>query len=492
MRKVFLDELPRWEGYNGNHIKWIDCIGLKIHFIYDEIEDDILIIDYYNKKERKYILVTKYKDIIYEIGTTQFSKGNISYCLGIKSNDYKYKIGDIIKTKTGSLEILECLRIKDKYHQSGEKTYKYKCLIDGNIDKIKESHLFNGGGCNVCYNHKIIKGYNDIATTDKWMLNYIINKEDAYKYTRGSKVKILMKCPICGHKKYIQPYVIIKQGFGCNQCSDGLSYPSKMMTSILNQLKLDYIPEYCTIWSNNKKYDYYLPNENIIIEINGMQHYDGGFVRANGKTLKEEQENDKFKKIVALQNGIKESNYIVIDCRESNLEYIKNSIFNSNFIKIFNIDNIDWLKCHEYACGTVVKEICDLWNRGICNTQEIADIIKLHRSTVIRNLKKGNKIGWCNYNPKEEIYKGLKKGTKKMKESNIKKVICLNTKQIFNSLTEASKYYNLKNSASICGCCKGYNKSAGKHPITGEKLRWMYYDEYIKLKENNYKEVINF
>ena len=474
MKKVFLDHLPKWGG-NGNHIKWMDCIGYKVHFIYDDIEDDILIIDYYNKKAGKYVLVTKYNNIIYEIGTTGFIKGRIAYCLGIKSNDYKYKIGDIVETNTGKIEIIECFRKKNKYHKTGEKFYKYKCLIDSNIDNIKESHLNKGFGCNVCCNHKIIRGYNDIATTNPEIIKYFANMNDCYKYSYGSKTTVKMNCPICGFEKSLGIYILTRQGFGCNSCGDGISYPNKFIANIFNQCNINFKPEKSFVWSNGKRYDFYINNLNCIIEIHGGHHYDGGFSRANGKSLKEEQKNDEFKERIAEENAI--SKYIVIDCRKSELEYIKNNILESELSKIFDLTKVNWSQCHEYACSSIVKNICDLWEKGIHNTQEIADIIKLHRSTVIRNLKKGNKIGWCDYNPKEEIYKGTKKGTKKMKETNIKKVICLNTKQIFNSLAEASIYYNLKNSSSICGCCKGYNKSAGKDPETGEKLKWEYYKE---------------
>ena len=60
-----------------------------------------------------------------------------------------------------------------------------------------------------------------------------------------------------------------------------------------------------------------------------------------------------------------------------------------------------------------------------------------------------------------------------------KKVKCINTNEIFNYLVEASKKYNIGNS-SISACCRGETKYSGKHPETGEKLRWAYEDEYLK------------
>ena len=42
------------------------------------------------------------------------------------------------------------------------------------------------------------------------------------------------------------------------------------------------------------------------------------------------------------------------------------------------------------------------------------------------------------------------------------------------SLKDISEKYNA-NQSQITKCCKGKAKSAGKHPITNEKLVWEYY-----------------
>ena len=60
-----------------------------------------------------------------------------------------------------------------------------------------------------------------------------------------------------------------------------------------------------------------------------------------------------------------------------------------------------------------------------------------------------------------------------------KKVICLNNNMIFDTISEAKKWAGLKESSGICGCCNGRYKSAGKHPVTGEKLAWKYYEEAV-------------
>ena len=49
---------------------------------------------------------------------------------------------------------------------------------------------------------------------------------------------------------------------------------------------------------------------------------------------------------LALRNGIDE--YIIIDCRKSNLNWIKNNILDSSLVNIFKLDDIDWELCDEY------------------------------------------------------------------------------------------------------------------------------------------------
>lgn len=63
---------------------------------------------------------------------------------------------------------------------------------------------------------------------------------------------------------------------------------------------------------------------------------------------------------------------------------------------------------------------------------------------------------------------------KKISESHNVKVICTTTNKIFKSIKLAAEYYNLKSSSNIVDCCKGRVKTAGKNPVTGEKLKWAY------------------
>ena len=61
----------------------------------------------------------------------------------------------------------------------------------------------------------------------------------------------------------------------------------------------------------------------------------------------------------------------------------------------------------------------------------------------------------------------------KAKEVNSKRIKCLETEEIFNSIKEAAEWCGLKSASGISDYLNGKKKSAGKHPLTKEKLHWI-------------------
>ncbi len=52
-------------------------------------------------------------------------------------------------------------------------------------------------------------------------------------------------------------------------------------------------------------YDFYLPNENLLIEYNGIQHYEAVELFGGEEQFKKQQKNDKLKKEFAENNEVK-------------------------------------------------------------------------------------------------------------------------------------------------------------------------------------------
>lgn len=79
---------------------------------------------------------------------------------------------------------------------------------------------------------------------------------------------------------------------------------------------------------------------------------------------------------------------------------------------------------------------------------------------------------------KRKVKSNLVKGSK---NPMARKVVCVNyPHMIFESLKDAAKWCGLYDSTLISKNCNNKVKSAGKHPETGERLTWMYYEEYLK------------
>lgn len=74
------------------------------------------------------------------------------------------------------------------------------------------------------------------------------------------------------------------------------------------------------------------------------------------------------------------------------------------------------------------------------------------------------------------------------KNGMARKVICLNTGEIFDTITEAAKKYNANISGIVHACNPNSERTVAGKDKSGEYLRWSYYDVY--LAESNGEEYI--
>ena len=70
-----------------------------------------------------------------------------------------------------------------------------------------------------------------------------------------------------------------------------------------------------------------------------------------------------------------------------------------------------------------------------------------------------------------------------------KRVVLVNTGEIFNSVKEASVLFNLHRS-NVSSCCNGRLKSTGRNQF-GDKYIWMFEEEYNKLNDKQVSQIIN-
>ena len=421
MRKVFLEDLPKT--YKG--VNWTLSIGYNIRFIYDNIEGYLKIIDYNLGAQ---LLKVEYLNKYFNILTSNLIGIRLGDIIGTK---IKIQIGQVFKDDKRDIIITDREYRRDEKDRS-QKWCKYTCNKCGWTEGwIVERNLLNNVGCSCCSGRTVVEGINDIPTTAPFMIPYFQGGyNEAKLYTkggggspnnRGGNIKPI--CPDCGRvkDKKIRIKDIYKQGIGCT-CSDKISYPNKFAYSFLDQLNeiygFEYLErEYSPEWIGRKRYDnYFIYNgKEYILEMDGGWHKKDN--KISGQTKEESKAIDDYKDLKAREHGVE---VIRIDCEKSELEFIKQNILNSELCELFDLSIIDWLECEESALNNRVKETCDLWNSGIHSTKEIAEIMKLNRSTVLSYLKKGSEYKWCSFNLKELKYKKSKDiATKNQKAKNV-------------------------------------------------------------------------
>lgn len=331
------------------------------------------------------------------------------------------------KQKYLSLWDYEKNKADPKYVSYGSSVkYWFKCdkgIHDSELKSISNLTQLRGDGrlnsvlsCKKCnsFGQYLLDTYGSL---DMWS----DNKLNPFELGRGSNTKVELVCSSCGSKNTISCGSFSRRkSMGC-KCGDGKSYPEKFVFSMLKQIGVDFESEYSPSWAiidfkktkRKCRYDFYIPSKNLIIETDGGFHYRDN--NMSGLTVEESICIDRLKDEAAFANG----NIIIrIDCSTSEHEYIKRNISNSELSNIFNLNKIDWDACEEFALSNMVRSVCSMWTeRKFHNTKSLADYIGIDRTTVNDYLKRGKKLGWCEYDPKKEMKSSwFKKGILKGKQ----------------------------------------------------------------------------
>ena len=387
-------------------------------------------------------------------------------------------MGENIKTQLSDFTILDreirerMTNCKGVVVKEKRKYYNVKCNKCGYKDGWKEETKITTRGCPCCAGHIAVKGINSVGDLRPDLFNYFFDAEDAYLYTTGSRGIVKTICPVCGYIQEKSIYDLTHNGFVCKRCSDGISYPEKFIMSFLDQAGINYqyqLSKTTFKWCGKYKYDFYIKDENCIIEVNGAQHYTKEFTCSGAKSLEEVQRNDKIKKDIALKNGI--DIYIEIDCHKSEIQIIRDGIYKSKIFELLNIDKdkIDFINCAIFANKNLMKEVCNFYNKNTYMTPpEIAPLFKVNRATILKYLKDGEELGLCDYNADVAKIESRLKGAKMAKIKNRKKLKVFDkTKKYigtFNNSTDASEYiydnFGIKlNYGNISATCRGTQKT---------------------------------
>lgn len=188
------------------------------------------------------------------------------YC-GIENRGKKFQIDtDIIVARCNELS----LSYVDRYTYNQETWVKFTCNkhLDKGVQKISWFHLRTcAKGCVYCTGR--------YKTTEDFINEMAIinpNIEIIGEYN-GSESHVDCKCKLCGHL-WSPLGRSLKNGQGCPHCT--MSKGEIKVKKFLELQKINYITQMTfddCVYEQKLKFDFYLPDFNIIIEYDGEQHF---------------------------------------------------------------------------------------------------------------------------------------------------------------------------------------------------------------------------
>jgi len=215
------------------------------------------------------------------------------------SQNYNYTNNEYIK---------KCNIVHNNFYDYSltEYTNSYKkikiiCPIHGVFEQVANSHL-DGVGCKKCYNEKM--------TYDTKKFIVLSNKKHNNKYDyslveyKNSNGKVKINCPEHGVFEQISSNHL--RGQGCPMCND--SKGEKEIQLILDSKNIKYIKQHKFNDCKNIKtlpFDFYLPDYNMCIEFDGLQHFKPIEYFGGVATFDKIKINDKIKNDYCLEKNIK-------------------------------------------------------------------------------------------------------------------------------------------------------------------------------------------
>lgn len=209
------------------------------------------------------------------------------------------------------------------------------------------------------------------------------------------------------------------------------------MFSILKQLGVNFKSEKVFEWARDKRYDFYLQDYNVIIEMMGEQHYSHDIYYTKCSKI---IENDNIKRQLAISNGINIDNYICIDSKVSDVNYIFSKVCESNLSSILALEKVDIDKIQSDIQSKPIKEVARLWDGGTHDLNEIAKIVGLHPSTTSRLIRKGADIGINSYTKEDSIKMGVIKTKQSRYQNGSIPCMCIEDGTCFGNFSLAEKY----------------------------------------------------
>ncbi len=313
--------------------------------------------------------------------------------------------------------------------------------------------------CKNCEGYRNIRyGVNDFYTLFPHFAAYMEDQRLAHKIGAYSHKKAWFVCPNCSTRIFNSIVNVTKNGLSCPSCSSGRSYPNRLMFNILKDIKIPFYNEFHDTWTENYLYDFMfeLNDEKYIIEMDGGFHFVD--VPSLGISVHDASLTDSRKDILAKCNGFE---VIRIDCNYTSINerymYIKNNIINSKLSSIIDLSNIDFDECDRLSQKSDFIRICEIYDNETHDIYKISDITGISYKRIIEHLKHGEEIGCTTYNHKKALVERNELRKEKLAKTNSCLLYCIETNEIFDSISSAKCYYG----GGIDGYLNGKNTYAG-------------------------------
>ena len=355
----------------------------------------------------------------------------------------------------------------------------FQCMDDPtHIWEETLDNIVNSDGCPICHKRRQKKPKSvekSLWGTHPEVAALLENPEDGYTHTYGSQCRVPFICPHCGSRKIAAITDIVHDGFSCRMChSTSDSYPNRFMTAMLDELGIEYIPEYNPEWAGLMRYDFYfiLNHKEYIVEMDGFFHFNDSYYRHSN--------HDEIKDRLAKEHDI---TLVRINCNYESIntrfEYIKGNVIDSELSNIFDLSLIDFHMIDIYADIPYVKIAANYWNSGIKACRDLQPllprVLALH---TVRNLVRHaselklipETVDEVTQIFKDEGYAIVSKKHSVRQREQLGGVICNETGKWYPTLKEAAEDVGLSISA-ISLCVVGKRPFSGKLP-DGTKLTW--------------------
>ena len=290
--------------------------------IYDLVGNDYVFLDSYVNAYTKIRVKHNECGNVYLVKPNNFINGSrCPYCFGRpKKTDAQFKreIYDLVGNEYVFL---------DPYVNDGTKL-RVKHNKCGHTYKVKPNCFIGGSRCPFCCIHtgktniQFQQGVYGLVGNEYTFLDSYVN----------SDTKISVKHNKCGNVYSVRPTDFFSHHTRCPYCNS--SKGETIISKILNTLNINYEAQKTFEDLRDKSYlsyDFYLPNQNILIEYQGLQHYEPVDHFGGESRLKAQQKHDQMKADYARDHTY---NLIAVPYTEDTFSKIKKYLIKHGLTKL--------------------------------------------------------------------------------------------------------------------------------------------------------------